>query len=154
MPLNSRGIFIFRKMIKLPLHLIELDENNFHLVVESSVNNEKIFWIIDTGASKSVFDINLNQYYTLVESKNDEEFQSAGITSGKVETKLGSISFEIGKLQIDNLTVALLDLNHVKKIYKKYTNQLIGGLLGGDVLNKYKCCIDYMNRTITFNQPQ
>lgn len=140
-------------MIELPLHLIELDKNNFHLILESKISNESVYWIIDTGASKSVFDINLDHLYRLIEPDKNDEYLSAGINVSPIETKIGSVSFQLGEtVAIENLTVALIDMKHVTKIYKKYTDLKIGGLLGGDILNRYGCCIDYLNETIAFNK--
>jgi len=139
-------------MIVLPLKLVELEENNFHLVLESKLaDGKKIFWIVDTGASKTVFDSNLEDYYQLVKTNDQEQYQSAGISVGMVETRVGSVDkVRLGKLKIKNLKVALIDLSHVNEIYRKYGDIQIAGLLGSDVMKAYGCRIDYPTATITF----
>ncbi|MEL7588889.1 MAG: retropepsin-like aspartic protease [Prolixibacteraceae bacterium] len=141
-------------MIILPLELIELEENNFHLVLESKLGDgRKIFWIVDTGASKTVFDSNLEDCYKLLKNSGQEQYQSAGISVGMVETRVGSIDrIRLGRLKIKNLKVALIDLSHVNEIYRKYRDIQIGGLLGSDVLKDYGCRIDYQAATITFHK--
>ncbi len=138
-------------MVELQLQVVELEKNNFHILVESTVNNETIYWIIDTGASKSVFDINLDDLYQPIEPDPEEEFKSAGINLGPIDTKLGKVSLKIGSIEINNLSVALINMEHISEIYKKYSDQKIGGLLGGDVLEAYGCCINYREKTISFN---
>ena len=41
------------------------------------------WWIVDTGASKTVFDRNQEQYFSLVENTSRQQYQSAGINEGR-----------------------------------------------------------------------
>jgi hypothetical protein len=139
-------------MIEIPLQIIELENNNYHILIEGSFDDgTSACWIIDTGASKSVLNSNLSQFYELIESDNDEDYQSAGINQGMMETSVGKIpNLHFGNLVIANQKVALIDLNHVNEIYEKYTSYKIAGLLGGDILMQYKCTIDYERKIIQF----
>jgi hypothetical protein len=142
-------------MIQLPLQIIELEKDNFHLLIEGVFNDDTpTYWIIDTGASKSVLDLNLSPYYETIDSDNEEDYHSAGINQGMMETSVGKmVSLKLGELEIINQKVALIDLNHVNEIYGKYTSNRIAGLLGGDILMHYKCRIDYGSKTIQFQNP-
>lgn len=143
-------------MAKIPIELIELEHHNYHLLVQGKFEDgEKGYWIIDTGASKTVFDKSLSQYFTLVESEDDEEYQSAGISEGMVETAVGEIRYmAFGKLKIRDQKVALINLDHVNDIYRKYRDVRICGLLGSDLLKRYQCVIDYKYQTISFSRPR
>ena len=142
-------------MIQLPLQIIELEKDNFHLLIEGVFNDDTpTYWIIDTGASKSVLDLSLSPYYEIIDSDNEEDYHSAGINQGMMETSVGKmVSLKLGELEIINQKVALIDLNHVNEIYGKYTSSRIAGLLGGDILMHYKCRIDYGSKTIQFQFP-
>ncbi|MGE4586915.1 MAG: retropepsin-like aspartic protease [Mangrovibacterium sp.] len=139
-------------MIVLSVEFVELEENNFHMLLESELaDGEKVSWIVDTGASKTVFDSRLEAYYCLEETVNAEQYQSAGISVGMVETRVGNIArIRFGRLKIKDMKVALIDLSHVNEIYRKYGDVRIGGLLGSDVLKAYGCCIDYRRGTVSF----
>ena len=147
------GTFCF--MIEIPLQIIELENENYHILIEGEFQDgTPSCWIIDTGASKSVLDINLNLYYEILDSDNEEDFQSAGINQGMMETSVGKMYFlKLGELKITNNKVALIDLTHVNEIYGKYSSYRISGLLGGDILMQYKCRIDYNTKTIQFQIP-
>lgn len=140
-------------MIEIPLKIVELEYENYHILVEGNFEDgTPACWIIDTGASKSVFDKNLSAYYHFLESDNVCDYQSAGINQGMMETSVGKLTFlRLGDLIITEKKVALIDLNHVNKIYGKYTTYRIAGLLGGDILMVYRCCISYESKTIQFN---
>ncbi len=143
-------------MIEIPLQIIELEHDNYHILIEGNFFDESFsYWIIDTGASKTVLDSNLIEYYADVELENEEDYQSAGINQGMLDTSVGKMHFlRFGEFKIVNQKVALIDLNHVNEIYEKYTSFKIAGLLGGDILMQYKCMIDYSRKIIKFNIPK
>ena len=142
-------------MIEIPLQIIELEKDNYHILIEGGFQDGIITsWIIDTGASKSVLDVNLKTYYEILDSDNEDDYHSAGINQGMMETSVGKMFFlKLGKLEITNQKVALIDLSHVNEIYGKYSFCPIAGLLGGDILMQYKCRIDYQSKTIQFQFP-
>jgi len=139
-------------MIEIPLQIIELEKDNYHILIEGKFQDETTSsWIIDTGASKSVLDINLKTYFEILESDNEDDYQSAGINQGMMETSVGKMFYlKLGELEITNQKVALIDLNHVNEIYGKYTSNRISGLIGGDILMKFSCGIDYESGIIQF----
>jgi len=140
-------------MIEIPLQIIELEKDNFHILLEGEFQDNTISgWIIDTGASKTVMDINQKAYYEIVDSDNEDDYHSAGINVGLMETMVGKVGMiKFGELEIVDQKVALIDLNHVNEIYGRFTPYHISGLLGGDILMYYKCQIDYGNKKIRFN---
>jgi len=139
-------------MIEIPLQIIELERGNYHILIEGFFNEEiPSCWVVDTGASKSVLDVNLSQFYEIIESDNEDDYQSAGINQGMMETSVGKIpTLRFGELKITDQKVALIDLNHVNEIYEKYTSLRIAGLLGSDILMDHRCTIDYNRKTIQF----
>lgn len=143
---------LFKKSIELPLEIVELEEHNYHLMLKGRLaDGAEAWWIVDTGASKTVFDRNQENYFELADKQNKSDYQSAGINAGMVETKVGNIAkLKFGTIKLKNLKVALIDLGHVNEIYQRYHDKPVVGLLGSDVMANYGCRIDYMNKTISF----
>ncbi len=141
-------------MYEFPLQIIELEENNYHILIEGQFEEEApSCWIVDTGASKTVLDINLSSFYEIIDSDNIDDYQSAGINQGMMETSVGKMTqLRFGDMEITGHKVALIDLSHVNEIYGKYTSFRIAGLLGGDILMEHRCIIDYSNRIIQFHK--
>jgi hypothetical protein len=135
--------------IKIPLKLVHLEEGNYHLIAEGRFENRDIInWVVDTGASKSVFDKNLTERYEQLKDET-EEIQSAGIGENKLKTGLGILeTFWFGKLNIEHAKMAIIDLSHVNKLYSNVAKIQICGLLGGDFLLKYKAKIDYKKNVL------
>lgn len=133
--------------------LVELEPGNYHLIARSFFSDGKTGnWAIDTGASKTVFDKNLLNYYVLSEDESNE-IHSAGIGEKPLETKIGHLNtITFGKLKLHNLKVALLDLSHINQLYRKATNMEICGLIGGDLLSSRNAVIDYKRKLLTLKQ--
>ena len=138
--------------IKIPLQITELEPDNYHIIISGNFNDkETANWIIDTGASKTVFDKNLVEYYSVLEGEADE-IHTAGSEEQPQEISLAVLkSVQIGKLKVENLKVALLDLSHINKLYSKITDLKICGLIGSDFLMKYRAVIDYKKSRITIS---
>ena len=146
---NDRPFLVFQMKIKIPLQIIELETGNYHLIAQGIfLDKTVIHWVIDTGASKSVFDKNLTDKYTLLDEET-EEIHSAGIGEKPLETRIGKLmSFKLGKLKITNQKMAILDLAHINNLYSKTASLTIGGLIGGDFLLKHQAIIDYKRKVI------
>jgi len=138
--------------IKIPLQIVELEDDNFHLVVQSVFNNKTTgFWVVDTGASKTVFDKNLENLYVSEEESSDQ-LHTAGIGDKPIITTIAKLKpFSLGKLNVENLKVALLDLTHINKLYSKATSLQICGLLGGDFLMRHQAVVDYKKKVLVLN---
>ncbi len=134
---------------KIKLTEVELEDENFHLVADSAFSGgETCYWIIDTGASKTVFDLNLKNQYDPA-GEETEQVHTAGIGDKPIHTATGRLmSFSMGKLKIENLRVALLDLSHINTFYSQVANLQICGLLGGDFLKKYNAIVNYKKKIL------
>ena len=135
--------------IKIPIQIVELEPDNYHIIISGTfADKESVNWVIDTGASKTVFDKNLDKYYSVIEGESDE-IHTAGIEEQPQKISLAHLkSLQIGKLNTDKLKVALLDLSHINELYKRATNLKICGLIGSDFLMKYVAVINYKKRVL------
>ena len=136
----------------IPINLIELEPDNFHIIISSFFpDGQTQNWVIDTGASKTVFDKRLEEYYSVLEGESDE-IHTAGNSEQPQEISMALLAqLQIGKLKIENFKVALLDLSHINELYSKSTNHKICGLIGGDFLMKYKAVIDYKKKKLVLS---
>lgn len=134
---------------KIPIEIIELEPDNYHLLVSCVfLDGSKINWVIDTGASKSVFDKNLDKHIAQVDTET-EDLHSASISEEPLITSIAYLkAFTFEKLKVGVLKVALLDMNHINELYSKVTDIKIGGLLGSDFLLKHKAIINYKEKKL------
>ena len=130
------------RTITVPLKLINLQDDGFHLLVEIVVFGETLFAVLDTGASRSVFDKALMEKH-VNEISVSEETQAATIFS-TAETLQGVIpNLKIGDLTLKNYEAVALDLQSVTDTYLTMGHPAIAAIIGGDILMEYKAKIDY-----------
>ena len=133
--------------IALPVKFVELEDENFHLIICSQINCKKANWIIDTGASKTVFDKNRTDDYKLLNEKDEIhsiEFSETPIFTPLAEIK--SVRFESSEIPI--IKVAIIDLSHINNLYKKAGGPEICGLIGSDFLIKFNAVINYKTKIL------
>lgn len=132
------------KSYKLRISIIELDNSSFHIYTEAFVNGLKVNMLIDTGASMTVFDSNFFKEHFPFPEEKYEKVMSAGITANKLNAvKSFAESFRIGKVEIKNLPVILIDMKKINKIYRKVSSKVIHGLIGSDFLFSMNAVIDF-----------
>ena len=138
-----------KKIVKIPLEIIEMDGDGYHLLVKCKINKLKnCNLVIDTGASKTVFD--KSALFDSVEIlENDEELKSAGINADFMESFFCNIkSFAIEDFKIKNFQSVLIDLSNINELYQKTIKKKLTGLIGGEFLMKYNAVIDYKKKIL------
>ena len=134
------------RTITVPLTLIKLDDG-FHLLVEIVVFNQNLFAVLDTGASRSVFDKGLMENH-LKELNVSEQAQAETIFS-TASTLQGFIpKLKIGQLTLKNYGAIALDLQSVTDTYLSLGHPPIAAIIGGDILTEHNAKIDYQKRLL------
>jgi predicted aspartyl protease len=128
----------------LPLRLISLDQDGFHLMLKAKLNNKTARLILDTGASKTVFDKEKAAKYVKHNEFIKSDHLSTGLGTDTMESHSVIITkFALGDIVIGNFNIVLLDLSHISRSYSQMGLPEIDGVLGGDILRMYRAKIDY-----------
>ena len=137
----------------IPIDIVTLGtDNSFHLFVRGVINGATFDFLIDTGASHTIFDAGVVPEDTSGDWKN-QTIQSSGIHDSELKTSIGRIKkFKLGDLKRVDWTVVLIDLTHVNNLYRKFTSKRVAGLIGSDFLLKHKAIIDYKKRKLTLRR--
>lgn len=130
--------------INIPLHIIDMQGDGYHLLVEVKIGRTRYKVVLDTGASKTVFDQTM-----LTKANADIVIES----TDRLSAGLGTLSmasytailpiFRIGRLHLPNFEVAVLDLSTINQAYAQLNHPEVLGVLGGDILMQYDAVIDY-----------
>jgi hypothetical protein len=136
-----------KKMRIIPLEVVLLEEDTIHLLVEAVADGlENHWWVVDTGASKSVVDRAVAVLFVGEESAGA---MATGLGQEMVETSTAFLShLSLGGHRFEPLQVAIVDLHHINDEYAKYSDKRIAGLLGSDFFYREKAVIDYDNKII------
>ena len=131
------------KSISIPLKLINLQDDGFHLLVEVVVFKEKHFAVLDTGASRSVFDKSLIEQHLSETLQVSEEINAATLFTTTTTIQATIPELKIGSLKIKNYETVAFDLQSVSETYQQLGHPPIMSIIGGDILMQYKAVINY-----------
>ncbi|WP_316849607.1 aspartyl protease family protein [Pedobacter agri] len=129
--------------ISIPLKLLNLQDDGFHLLVEVVVFKEKHFAVLDTGASRSVFDKLLIERHLAETLHVSEEINAATLFTTTTTIQATIPEVKIGPLKIKNYETVAFDLQSVTETYQQFGHPPIIGIIGGDILMRYKAVINY-----------
>ena len=138
-----------RRYIEVPMQLLDIEGEGFHIMVKGMIHGKEANFLIDTGASRSVFDPK-----TISNFIDDIQFEKKeGLTAGVGSSDLESATFKIdtfslGALEITNYEAVALDLENIHEMYDKLHLPHIDGIIGGDLLKKHKAVINYRNKKL------
>lgn len=139
--------------IAVPLTLINLNDDGFHLLVETVAFGKKHWAVIDTGASRSVFD------KAFIEQNSKEASAVEEINATTLFTTSATVQAHIPKLKIGKLTIKqysaiALDLESVNQAYQLMGHPPIIAILGSDIFYSYQARINYKKLRIFFSKKQ
>lgn len=141
-------------MVTIPLTPLSLQDNGFHLLVGIEVFGQTRQAVLDTGASKTVFD------KTSIEKILDEgteleysEYLSTGLGTTSMESFTVQLpSLRIGDWQVKKQRIAVLDLSTINYAYEQMKIDPVIGVVGSDILMEYGGVIDYAKMTLRLRQ--
>ncbi len=142
------------KKYKLPLELIDLQGDGFHLLVEVFVFGQIFKAVLDTGASKSAFDIEIVSGFASEDQIiHIPDHHAIGLGTTTMERYyVVCEELKLGKLIIENYEAPVFDLSSIKFAYEKLNLPPVIGVLGGDILMDYNALIDYKSLTLTVSK--
>lgn len=109
--------------------------------------------LVDTGASRTVFDLSrMLERMPQIEAVDAERMSTglgaSGIT-GKI-ARIGNLSFN--GLKINNYQTMLLNLSHVNESYSELGLAPVDGVLGSDLIHQLQGIINYGKGSLTLQK--
>lgn len=139
--------------IILPIEIFPIEDDGYHLKVTLMVNEKAASVIIDTGASRSVFDETRVTNYINFDELEEHDRLSSGLGTNTMISKIVTLDkLQIGDIIINNYEATILDLSHVNASYENLGLAPIDGILGGDILHDYSAVIDYKEGELVLNK--
>ena len=143
-----------RRYIEVPIQLLDIEGDGFHIMVRGTIHGKEASFLIDTGASRSVFDP--KTISTFIDNLQFEKKE--GMTAGVGSSDLESSTFVIDRLSIGGLEITdyegvALDLENIHEMYGNLHLPHIDGIIGGDLLRQYKAVINYRSKKLRLTPP-
>ena len=133
----------------IPFRIITIDKGSYHLLIKVYINRKVANLIIDTGASKTVFDKNRIEKYVVNKKFDLNDKLSIGLGTSSMESHFTVLKkIKIGAMEIKDYDAILLDLSNVNESYANIGLAPIDGVLGSDILLKNMAIINYEKKTL------
>ena len=138
-----------RRYIEVPMQLLDIEGDGFHIMIKGMIHGKEARFLIDTGASRSVFDPKTITSFIDNLQFEKKEGMTAGVGSSDLESSTFIIDhLSIGELEITDYEGVALDLENIHEMYAKLHLPHIDGIIGGDLLHKYKAVINYRSKKL------
>lgn len=141
--------------MQIPIRILDIEGDGFHVMIQGKINGMEANFLIDTGASRSVFDIQAITHYIQHLQLMKKKTITAGIASSDFEVFTFMIdNLELGDIAIRPYEALAVDLTEVHESYQMLGLPMITGIIGGDLLVKLKATINYRLKKIRLTKPR
>jgi predicted aspartyl protease len=130
----------------IKIELLAIEEDGYHIFIQALVNGHVARLLIDSGASRTVFDSERIKAFLREEDQNFEKIDklSTGLGTNTMESHSVNIDrFELGETLFEDYLAVVLNIEHVNQSYRLLGLPEIDGVFGGDLLYELKVTIDY-----------
>ena len=135
--------------------LLPIEEDGYHIFIEAVINGRKARLLIDTGASRTVFDMKRIRKFLWKGDNNFEKIDklSTGLGTNTMESHSVILEeFRLGETIFTDYLAVVLNMGHVNKSYRMLGHHQIDGVLGGDLLYELKAVIDYRRKQVRWKE--
>lgn len=142
-------VTIFNK--KRDLRRVKYPDRSFHFIVDLDINGHGASMLLDTGASKTVFD--KERFNRFVTFKPDDlrfnDKQATGINFEPTEHQTISVdNLAFGYLTAPPFEILIMNLENVNSTYARLGLPPVDGIIGNDLLDKLRAVIDYESKIL------
>ncbi len=144
-----------RRYIEVPFRLLNIEEEGFHVLIKGKINDMEANFLIDTGASRSVFSLRVVERLMGKDNLEKKEGITAGVGGDDLESFVFPMErLELGEVCLYDYQAVALDLDSIHDNYEKLGLPFIDGVIGGDLLVELKATINYRLRKIRLTPPR
>lgn len=138
----------------IPLQFAEFAVGG-QIMADVVLNGKQASMIVDTGASRTVFDpVMLTDYIESPKFKesNGQAVGVDGAWSGQKTIAIDGLA--IGDVVLPAFEAAAIDLTNIRNFNSVAGLPDFVGIIGGDVLHRLKATINYGRKTLTVRKPR
>ncbi|MDA9002371.1 retroviral-like aspartic protease family protein [Flavobacteriaceae bacterium] len=137
--IHSLSDFLKNKSyFKIKMHAIA--SNHFKII--SKINGVRGDFVLDTGASSTFVDLNLESKFKL--KSETSLIKASGAGPNKLTTLISKDnSIKIGGWNCKTFKIALIDLSNVNDAFESVEAPAVDGIIGADILKNGNAVIDY-----------
>ena len=122
--------------------------NSNHILIECEINYVSGIFIVDTGASNSCINYLSASKFNIEFEESNEKASSATDEINEIFNSKENI-LKIGDFQKNDFYLVLFDMTFINNSLKEKGVSEVDGIIGGDILNELKACVNYKKKEIS-----
>ncbi len=134
------------KTAKIDLEFAKMDnEYNIHVIINAKMRKQHLRLLVDTGATHSCIASHVIDNWDKQETEDVDTLLnlSEEVTDADKKKMIKIPRLQIGSFYINNYYFLATDMAHINMMYQQMNIQPIDGLIGSDILLKYKALMDF-----------
>ena len=138
-------------MNHLKIELLPIEDDGYHIFLDVKINGGTARLLLDTGASRTVFDEERIKAFITKDNQSFEKIDklSTGLGTNTMESHSIILEeFRLGETVFKDYHAVVLNMEHVNQSYRMIGHRQIDGVLGGDLLQKLKVIVDYRRKEV------
>lgn len=139
-----------KKQTIIDLDVLPIEDDGYHIFIKGHVNGIEANLLIDTGASRTVFDRERIARF-LPEDTDFTKLEklSTGLGTNTMESHWTTLAeFRLGDAVLREYRAVVLDMQHVTHSYQVLGLPPIDGVIGGDLLVELGAVVDYKKKML------
>jgi hypothetical protein len=141
--------------ITLQLVPFQLKDGGYQFFLNGSIGRKKLYFLIDTGASRSVFDQERLQKRFPQFAFHPGEVLTVGFQDQLANSReVEIVGLMLGKLTVAHFDAIAVDLSYVNKTYAKFGMKKIDGIIGSELLVRLQAQVDFEHFKISFTSAE
>jgi predicted aspartyl protease len=135
----------------IKIELLKIEEDGYHIFIDAHINGGLARLLIDTGASRTVFDEERIKAFLGKENNSFEKNDKLSTGLGTNTMQSHSVileEFRLGETIFNDYLAVVLNMEHVNQSYRTLGYREIDGVLGGDLLHTLGAVIDYRKKEL------
>lgn len=134
----------------IDIELLPIEDDGFHILIHAEINGKPARILIDTGASRTVFDQQrIRNFIPEDHSLEKIDKLSTGLGTNTMESQTVILNeFKLGETIFEEYHAVVLNMEHINQSYQALDKPLIDGVLGGDLLQELRAVVDYRKKQI------
>ncbi len=114
-------------------------------IVEGELNGKKTYFLLDTGAGLTTFDLNQAKLFGFSSEDSDQEVGGFNNDKSKIKRAVGIRSIRINGMELSGDINYTNNMNNLVRFIESCAHKTISGIIGAPIIRRHGLVIDLTN---------
>ena len=127
---------------------VNIDTSCNLCIVEGEINGKKAYFLMDTGAGLTTFDINQAKHFGFTSTPCDLSVSGFNNNVASIEQAVGITSIRINEVDLAGDIIYTTNMSNLVKHVQQCANKRISGIIGVPIIKRHGLVIDLTNNRL------